>query len=65
MDIRVDGSDIRDSGEKIGVINGGDIFTYPELKKLGHKDSDGDVFDASNGSKIGYGNEGIVKLFLK
>jgi hypothetical protein len=64
MDIRIDGSDIKDSGNKIGVINGGDIFTYPGLKKLGHKDYDGDVFDA-NGSKIGYGNDGVVKLFLK
>ncbi|MDR2816463.1 MAG: hypothetical protein LBB62_07155 [Proteiniphilum sp.] len=64
MDIRVDGSDIKDSGKKIGVINGRDILTYPALKKIGEKWNDGDVFDSS-GSKVGYGNDGIVKLFLK
>jgi hypothetical protein len=64
MDIRVDGSDIKDSGKKIGVINGRDILTYPALKKVGEKWNDGDIFDAS-GSKVGTYNEGIVKLFLK
>jgi hypothetical protein len=64
MSISVRGSDIEDSGKKIGVINGRDILTYPGLKSLGHKDSDGEVFDAS-GHKVGYGDDGIVKLFLK
>lgn len=64
MDIRVDGSEIKDSGKKVGVINGKDIFTYPAMKKVGSKWDDGDIFD-SNGNKVGRGNDGIVKLFLK
>jgi hypothetical protein len=64
MDIRVDGSDIKDSGKKIGVINGRDILTYPGLKKVGEKWNDGDIFDSS-GHKVGRFNEGIVKLFLR
>jgi hypothetical protein len=39
-------------------------LTYPELKKIGKKDYDGDVFNAS-GSKVGRNDDGIVKLFLK
>jgi hypothetical protein len=62
--IRVEGNDIKDGDKKIGVINGMDIFmTYPTLKRVGQKWSDGDVFDAS-GKKIGYGNEGVLMLFL-
>jgi hypothetical protein len=63
MDIRVDGSDIKDGSKKIGVINGRDIFTYPDMKKIGEKWNDGDVFN-SRGSKVGTFNDGIVKLFL-
>jgi hypothetical protein len=63
MNIRVVGSDIKDGDKKIGVINGRDIMTYPALKKVGKKDSDGDVFDSS-GHKAGRGDDGIVKLFL-
>jgi hypothetical protein len=64
MAISVDGNDIKDSGKKIGVINGKDIFTYPDLKKIGKKWDDGDIFDV-NGRKVGRHNEGIVNLFLK
>jgi hypothetical protein len=66
MDIRVDGSDVKDysSGKKIGVINGREIRTYPGGDKIGEKWNDGDIFDSS-GSKVGYGNDGIVKLFLR
>jgi hypothetical protein len=64
MAIRVEGSDVKDSGKKIGVINGRDILTYPALKRIGEKWNDGDIFNAS-GSKVGCGNEGIVKLFLQ
>jgi hypothetical protein len=63
MDIRIEGSDIKDSGRKIGVINGRDILTYPALKKIGTKYDYGYIFDAS-GNKVGYSNDGIVKLFL-
>jgi hypothetical protein len=64
MNIRVVGSDIKDGDKKIGVINGRDILSYPALKKMGSKYDDGDIFDSS-GSKVGRGNDGIVKLFLK
>jgi hypothetical protein len=66
MDIRVNGSDIKDysSGKKIGVINGRDIITYPDLKKVGEKWNDGDIFDSS-GHKVGRFDDGIVKLFLR
>jgi hypothetical protein len=64
MNVRVVGNDIKDGDKTVGVINGMDIFSYPGMKKLGQKWSDGDVFDAS-GSKFGYGEEGVVKLVLR
>ncbi|MHB9295223.1 hypothetical protein PilKf_00964 [Pillotina sp. SPG140] len=64
MNIRVLGSEVKDGDKKIGVINGKDILTYPDLKKVGKKWDDGDIFDAS-GNKVGRNDEGIVKLFLR
>jgi hypothetical protein len=64
MNIRVEGSDIKNDGKKIGVINGGDILTYPDGKKIGVKHHDGDIFDSS-GHKVGKNNDGIVGLFLR
>jgi hypothetical protein len=66
MDSRVDGSDVKDysSGQKIGVIIGREIRTYPAGDNIGEKWDAGDIFDTS-GSKAGYSNDGLVKLFLR
>ncbi|GHU17344.1 hypothetical protein FACS189475_01020 [Betaproteobacteria bacterium] len=63
MDIRVSGDEIYDSGDKIGVISGGDIYTK-DGKKIGRIFNDGDVFDA-DGNNVGYGNKGVLELFIK
>jgi len=62
MNIRIVGDEIKDSGKKIGVINGHDIYTYPNPKRIGRRNGN-DVYNAS-GSKVGYGDEGVIKLFL-
>jgi hypothetical protein len=41
-----------------------EIRTYLAGDKIGEKWDGGDVFDSS-GRKVGYGNDGIVKLFLR
>jgi hypothetical protein len=63
MNLKVEGDYIVDSGKKVGVINGNDIYTLPDKKKIGKKNGS-DLYNAS-GTRVGsVSNENIVKLFL-